>query len=145
MNKERFSTFFLAASISGSALAGQSPPVDRIAADMAALKSATMITLTESSESRTNKLLIYEPADVSQLLSTVQLKPQTPGTACYGIHVHHAVFKTPSGRVQVSFCRLCSDVLDPVEDRHYQMPEAFYVEIRNQLKKRKLRWEGLKP
>lgn len=125
----------LIAALFGCAAAGAADTnlVAQTARDQASFTNVTKIVVTEQvSEDSTNCMVINQAPEISRLLSHIHLRSKEP---CACAHSLHALFKTTSGQVHVSFCDHCFDVLQPYaedETRYYAMPKELWLELRLQ-------------
>jgi hypothetical protein len=83
------------------------------------LQAATSIVFRVSRKD-TKEFTVDSPAQVASLTSVIRLNPKPP---CLCIHHESAVFASPSGTLNVSFCDHCFDV----NRVSYAMPKEFYA------------------
>jgi hypothetical protein len=121
--------------------------------DLAAFKGSKEIVFTTQGKLRViddqpyeyEQISILSSNDIARIVSTIQLNPK-PQCKCG--HLNKAVFDAPSGRITVSFCDHCFDILDQsnrghsIGTRHYEMPKEFYAEFQ-QISINKGSWKPL--
>jgi hypothetical protein len=98
----------------------ESPPVDA-----QLLMNTTNITFTAWGENL-HGFALEDRKSVQRLLSTIHLERKE---RCLCAHRLGAIFKGPSGQVEISFCDHCFNVVDGNHSRYYKMPKAFYAEF----------------